>query len=309
MREAKPIWTSASFLVYLGGLTVLFSGLAALVYLSSQYHGAGEETAWAFLVLTVLYAIAHAFHRRGRTLAAGILAFASVIAWALFVAFLFRWIGWNILTSSFRHWSWARLAWELLILASAWDDHRRFRFPLIRLISAVVGWFFVIDLVTNGGNFTAVVTLIVGLAYLAIGAARNAQPSAFWLHFVAGLLIGGSLLYWFHSDDFQWAFVGIVSVVFIAIGARLARSSWSVFGAFGLYLVATRYAAIWSQGPSHGIVNLGGGKGYGAVIRPALSLPGISGFRPWAAIVTFAVLGFLYVALGILSSRRRSETV
>ena len=306
MREAKPIWTSASFLVYLGGLTVLFSALAALEYLSTQYRGAGQGTAWSFLVLAVLYAIAHAFRRRGRTLAAGIFAFASVIAWAVFVAVLFKWIGWDI-TGSLRHWCTARLAWELLILAAAWDDHRRFRFPLIRLISAFVGWIFVIDLITNGGNFTAAVTLIVGFAYLAIGAARNAQPSAFWLHFVSGLLIGGSLLYWLHSGDVEWAFIGVFSVVFMMVGARLARSSWSVFGAFGLFLVATRYAAIWSQGPSHGIVHLGGGTGFGPL--PTKFVPPTFGFRPWPAIVTFAVLGFLYVAFGILSSRRRSQTV
>jgi hypothetical protein len=36
-REIKPVWTSATFLVYAGGLTVLLGGLAALGYLSSQY--------------------------------------------------------------------------------------------------------------------------------------------------------------------------------------------------------------------------------------------------------------------------------
>lgn len=306
MREAKPIWTSASFLVYLGGLTVLFSAIAALVYLSTQYAGAGERTAWSFLVLVVLYAIAHALRLRGRTLAAGIFAFASVIAWGIFVALLFSWFGWHGVGGSFHHWSWSRLALWLLILASAWDDHRRFRFPLIRLISAVVGWLFVIDLITNGGPFTAAVTLVVGLAYLLAGTVGNARPSAFWLHFVAGLLVGGSLLYWLHSSDVEWAFVGVFSLLFMAVGTRLARSSWTVFGALGLFVVATRYAAIWSASP-HGA----GWTGFAPIPTPphsTLFFPGVAAFRPWAAIVTFAVLGFLYVALGLLS-RRRSETV
>ena len=33
----KPTWTSASFLLYAGGLTVLGSALGALAFLSSEY--------------------------------------------------------------------------------------------------------------------------------------------------------------------------------------------------------------------------------------------------------------------------------
>src|SRR5262249_21019624 len=54
VREVKPIWTSASFLVYTGGLIVLLSAIAALVYLSILY-GSGAQVGWAFLVLAVLY--------------------------------------------------------------------------------------------------------------------------------------------------------------------------------------------------------------------------------------------------------------
>ena len=39
MRELKPVWKTSSFLVYLGGLTVLVGGLSALGYLSTQYSG------------------------------------------------------------------------------------------------------------------------------------------------------------------------------------------------------------------------------------------------------------------------------
>lgn len=304
MREAKPIWTSASFLVYLGGLTVLASALAAFTYLAVQYAGAGEQAAWALLLLAVLYAVAHGLRVRGRTLAAGIFAFASVIAWGVFVAAVFRWWGWNGYKGSFHHWSWSRLALWLLILAAAWDDHRRFRFPLIKLISAVVGWLFVIDLITNGGTFTVVVTLLVGLAYLLAGTIRNARPSAFWLHLVAGLLVGGSLLYWLHSSDAEWAFVGVFSVLFMAVGTRLARSSWTVFGALGLFAVATRQSLAWTQ-PA--LQSIGGP----TTNQPPSFVPGTSvstivglPARGWVPIVVFAVLGFLYVALGILASRR-----
>ena len=124
-RELKPLWTSATFLVYTGGLTVLLGGLAALGYLSASY-GSGATAAWALLVLVILYAIAHALRVRGRLIAAGIFAFASVIAWGAFLVFLFDWFGWHGFHSSIHHWSWSRLALWLLILAAAFDDRRRF---------------------------------------------------------------------------------------------------------------------------------------------------------------------------------------
>src|SRR6266571_2840621 len=65
VREVKPIWTSASFLVYTGGFIVLASAIGALAYLSGHYES-GAEAGWAFLVLVVLYAIAHAFRIRRR---------------------------------------------------------------------------------------------------------------------------------------------------------------------------------------------------------------------------------------------------
>src|SRR5207244_146142 len=153
-REVRPVWTSATFRVYTGGLTVLIGGAAALGYLASQY-GRGAMAGWALLILAILYAVAHALRLRGRQIAAGIFAFASVIAWGTFIVFLFEWWGWNGVNGSFKHWSWSRLALWLLILAAAWDDRRRFGFPFIRVISAVVGWIFVLYLLTSRGHSTA----------------------------------------------------------------------------------------------------------------------------------------------------------
>ena len=158
-HEVKPIWTSSTFLVYTGGLTVLGGGAAALAYLSGHY-GKGAEAGWALLVLVILYTVAHALRLRGRPIAAGIFAFASVLAWAAFIVLLFEWWGWNGVNGDLKHWSWSRLTLWLLILAAAWDDRRRFRFPFIRVISAVVGWLFVVDLITAGGNFTVTVNAL-----------------------------------------------------------------------------------------------------------------------------------------------------
>jgi hypothetical protein len=127
-RELKPLWTSATFLVYTGGLTVLLGGLAALGYLSASY-GSGATAAWALLVLVILYAIAHALRVRGRLIAAGIFAFVSVIAWAAFSSSSSSGSAGTASHGSFHDWSWSRLALWLLILAAAFDDRRRFGFP------------------------------------------------------------------------------------------------------------------------------------------------------------------------------------
>ncbi len=288
MDAVKPRWTTSSYLLYAGGLTVLAAALGALAYLSSQY-GDAAYAGWAALVLAVLYGIAHAFRRQGRWVAAGIFAFASVIAWAAFVGALWAWFGWlhgSVSSSSpFAGFSVARLSLELLVLAAALDDLRRFRFPFIAAISVFVGWIFVTDLVSGGGNWSATVTLIVGLVYFAAGAASD-KPSGFWLHFAAGVLIGGSLLYWLHSGDTDWSLISVASLVYVLIGDRMHRASWAVFGTFGFFAAATHFSAEWA----HGTLSL----------SPNI----VSTFRGWVPSLVFAFVGFLLVALGLHSRRR-----
>ena len=274
MRAGKPIWTTSSFLIYTGGLTVLGAGIGALGYLSST-NGSGALAGWALLVLVVLYGLAHDFRRRDRQVAAGIFAFVSVIAWGAFVGLTWRWFG---TTSSFKHFSVARLSLELLILIAARDDRRRFGFPFLTLISALVGWFFVVDLITSGGSWTAFVTLVIGLVYLIAGAVSD-KPSAFWLHLVGGALIGGSLVYWWHTSDAQWALISIVSLVYVLIAYATKRSSWAVLGTIGFFAATTHYVV---GSPL-------------AVVRQ-----GVAG---WAPSVAFACLGFWLVLLGMRGRR------
>jgi hypothetical protein len=291
MDVPKPVWTSAAFLLYAGGLTVLGAALGALGYLAARY-GHGAFAGWALLVLAVLYLVAHAFKRRGHGIAAGIFAFASVVAWAVFVGALWVWFGWLSLHEAtrlpFHGFSLARLSLYLLVLVAAIDDTRRFRFPFITAITGLVTWLFVTDLVSGGGGWSAVVTLLVGLAYLAAGSASG-RPSAFWLHFWAGLLIGGSLLYWWHSGDWRWALVSVVALVYVAIAHRTGRSSWAVFGTFGLLAAASHYAQEWERGR--------GGAGF-------VPLVGQLSYRGWVPPLVFAFTGFLLVALGLALARR-----
>jgi hypothetical protein len=296
MAVRKPTLSPASFLVYTGGLTVLGAALGALGYLASHY-GDGAFAAWSLLVLAVLYAIAHAFRLRERWIAAGIFAFASVVAWAVFVGALYAWWGWldNVGrgNSPFDGFSVARLSFELLVLAAVFDDSRRFRFPFIAAIGVVVGWLFITDLVSGGGSWSAVVTLFVGLVYLAIGSATD-RPSSFWLHLASGLLIGGAFLYWWHSSDANWALVCVVALVFVAIARASNRSSWAWLASLGLLFASTHFAAEWGS-------SSGGGVADQPVPVPFVN---VQTFRGWVPPLVFAFTGFLIVALGLWARRR-----
>lgn len=292
-RETKPIWTTSTFLVYTGGLTVLGGGLGALAYLSSRFPGNGQQTAWALLILVVLSTIAHGLKRMERPMAAGIFAFASVIAWAVLVGQAFDWWGWtNGSFNNFRVWSWPRLAFELLVLFAAWSDRRRFRFPFIRLISAVIGFVFVLDVLTKGhGNSALIVSLLVGLVYLVVGNASD-KPSAFWLHLVAGLLVGVPIVYWCHTSDFDFAVVSFMSLVYVVWSYWTKRSSWAFWGTLGFF-VATVHFLVGS--PTSMAENAIAGQ-----------VPDISA---WSFPLAFGLLGFWLVGLGMLGKRRRHAAV
>jgi hypothetical protein len=298
--ERKPVWRTSSFLLYAGGLTVLLSALGALAYLAGRY-GDAAYAGWAALVVVVLHAIARGFDRRGRWIAAGVFAFASVVAWAVFLGALWTWFGWlggsptparvaaSTSGSPFAGFSVARLSLELLVLIAARATRSRFHFPLLAAISAVVGWLFVTDLVSGGGDWSAVVTLLVGVAFFAAGAASD-EPGAFWRQLVAGALIGGSALYWWHSTDWQWALIAVLALVYVELARRTRRSSWAVLAALGLLLAAGHFAVEWTR------------VGLPLVGSSAASAPP----RLWVPPLVFAFAGFLLVALGLRSGRRRA---
>jgi hypothetical protein len=289
VTAGKPVWTTASFLLYAGGLTVLGAALAALAYLSSRY-GDAAYTGWALLILVVLYAIAHSYKRRDRWIAAGIFAFASVIAWAAFVGAAWTWFGW-LHASSFdqplRGFSVARLSFELLVLAAVFDDSRRFRFPFITAIGVVVGWLFVTDLLSGGGSWSAVVTLFVGFAYMLAGAVGE-KPSAFWLHLGAGLAVGGALLYWWHSSDANWALISVAALVYVAWAYRFRRSSYAVLAFLALLAAGAHFTADWTT-----------------TAAPVSIGPfGVGHFRGWVPSLVYAFVGFLLVVLGLRGRQR-----
>jgi hypothetical protein len=295
--ERKPVWTTSSFLLYAGGLTVLLAAFGALAYLSTRY-GDAAYAGWAALVFLVLNGVARGFDRRDRWLAAGVFGFTSVVAWGVLLGALWTWFGWlsgaptptsvtsAASSSPFAGFSVARLGLELLVLIAARWAQRSFHHPLPASITAVVGWFFVTDLVSGGGSWSAVVTLLVGLAYVAAGSASD-RPGAFWLHLVGGALIGGSAIYWWHSSDWEWALISVLALGYVELGRRTGRSSWAVFAAIGLLLASGHFALEWTR-----------------VAVPFVGPSTPSAPRLWVPSVVFAFTGFLLVALGLRVGRR-----
>jgi hypothetical protein len=291
MEVAIPRWATWSFLIYAGGFTVLGSALGWLAYFSSHY-GDAAYAAWAFVVFVLLRGAAHAFLRRGQRVASGVFALAGVAGFAAFVGALFTWFGWlgpQGTSSTFRGFDTARLALELLTLAVAAASLRTFRYPLLMLPVALVSWVFATDLVSNGGDWSAVVTLIIGLLFLggALGADGGPRrPYGFWLHVASGLLIGGSLLHFWHSGNVDWILIVLASLVYVRLAASLGRSSWAVLGTLGLLLAAVHFALEWAS----------------------VSIPffGSAGHhtRAWVPPLVFALTGALIVALGLAAERR-----
>ena len=288
MSVRKPTWTSASFLLYLGGLTVLTSASASLAYLATHY-GKGALTAWALLPLTVLFAVALMLRRRGAWMAAGIFAFTTVAMWAVFLGILFTWWGWDSNSGSnnaFEGWNWTLWLLLLLVIAGASAALRAFRFPLLFLYILWPVYFLVTDVISNGGNWSAVVTLFIGFVYFFIGMSVDRgprNPYGFWWHLSAGLLIGGALLYWWHSSEADWALLATASVVFILLSGVTWRSSWAVLGAIGFFAAATHWTIEWV---ATGFFSLGSD-------------------RSWVPLVVSAVVGFFFVLLGLYLDWRR----
>jgi hypothetical protein len=304
VRELKPVWKTSSFLVYVGGLTVLLGGLSALGYLSTQFSGGGARTAWALLILVVLWFLAELLRAAGTWVAAGNFAFATVVAWGWFVGSAWDWFGWlRPWHHAFSGWSIAHLSLEFLILLAAVVAHARWRFPFIGLISAVALWFFVTDFISNGGWWTYTVTLFIGLVYLLAGAVAS-RPSAFWLHFVGGLLIGAPILHWFDSSNFDFAVVLVVSVLYVLIAYGTKRSSWAVFGTIGFF-VATIHYAVGTPTALGEIIFGGGGQTCVATSGGETCTSTAGGVTHWSVPLALGLLGLWLVFLGLLGRRRR----
>ena len=311
MNAVRAPWSEASFLAYLGGITIL---VAVLVFLSveSGEHGAAGLVGWSALAFAAVTLLAFVSRRNGRLVTAGLYALSAVVTFVVFLGSLLDWFGWLPDTSGspfegFRFWL---LLLELAAVIASTVALRIFRFPLLVLFVAASAWFFVTDLVSGGGDWSAIVTIAYGLALLAVAVGSDSSGSrinGFWLHVVAGVTIGGGLLWFFHDGDFDWILIGIVALVYIMLGDRLMRSSWVVLAAWGLLQVTTHFATKWAELSPFVFFP------FGLLLFPALGF-GFDAFEEkhgpvWAAPVAFVVLGLVFIVIAQVLAWRRRGTI
>jgi hypothetical protein len=284
----RAAWSSVSFLFYAGALTVLVSALWLLSILSDHY-GTAAFSGWAALVLLFAYACAFSFRRAGRPLLAGLFAFVSIPIFVVFAVALEDWFGWLPKDTSPLHgFHLGLILIEILVVIHALWDLSLFKVPLLVLAAAGGGWYLVTDVLSSGGSWSATVSIVFGLVLLRF--ARAANPVyGFWLHVVAGLTIGGGVLWLWHTSDIDWIVIAIVGVLYVWLGGALERSSWTVLGAFGLFLSTTHYIDEW----------------FGSLgLFPFFGL-GEPPKHDWARPIGYAVLGFVFLLLGLALERRR----
>jgi hypothetical protein len=288
----QPRWATWTFLLYAGGFTILGTAFGWLSYFNATSGNAGY-VAWTLLVFAVLAAVAEWFRRTGHRITAGLFAFAAIAAFVALVAALWTWFGWlSYGSSGFGGFHLSRLLAELLWVAAILVALARFRFPLLVAQLTLAVWLLVTDLISGGGAWSAVVTLLVGLCFLGAGLLvdlGSTRPYGFWLHVGAGLLIGGSLIYLLHHGAFEWTLIAIASVIYVRLAELFGRSSWAVLGALGVLIVAGRLTLEWTH------------------IHVSLFQPQGAGGRGWVAPLVFGIAGALLIVLGLLAARRRER--
>ena len=309
MNAVRVPWSHASFLAYLGGLTIL-AAVLSLLSIEASDNGAGGFVGWSALVLAILALLAFMSRRNDRFITAGLYALSAVATFVVFFGALLEWFGWlgDVNDGAFKGFRFWLLVLELAAVVSAAVALRIFRFPLLVLVVAGTAWFFVTDLLSGGGGWSAIVTIAYGLALLSVALASDSGGSriyGFWLHVVAGLTIGGGLLWFFHDGDFDWILIAVASLLYIVIGDRLLRSSWVVLAAWGLLQVTTHFADKWANVRFFAFFPLG------FLLFPFFGFGGNEqgAQRPWLAPLSFALLGLVFIVIAQLIARRRRGTI
>jgi hypothetical protein len=303
-------WSHASFLAYSGGITI-FIAMLAFLDIEGGEHAAAGFVGWSALVFAVVAAVAFLSKRAGRFISAGLLALSAVGAFVVFLGALLDWFGWlpdlnnGSVFGGFRFWL---LVLELSAVVAAAIALRIFRFPLLVFLVAASAWFFVTDLLSGGGNWSAIVTIAYGLVLLGVALGYDSGGSriyGFWLHVVAGLTIGGALIWFFHDSDFDWILIAIAALLYIVLGDRLLRSSWVVLAVYALVQVTTHFAGKWADVSFLLFFPLG------FFLFPFIRYDEAVQDRTnsWAAPVSYAVLGLVLIVIAQLLARRRRDVI
>jgi len=292
MSAVRAPWSSASFLHYVGALIVLVAAIGLLSSLSDDY-GKAAFVGWSLLVLFVVAALAAGYERAGLRIVAGLFGFITLAVFIVFVGAFEVWI--HLLGADdepIGGFHFGLLLLYAIAFFAAIVTIARFKFPLPVTVVALAAWLFVVDLISNGGTWSAIVSVFVGLFLLLIGAAVD-RTYGFWLHVAAGLAIGGAFLYVWHSSWWEWVLIGLAALVFYLFAAALDRSSYAVLATIGLLLTASHFIEDW----------------VGIDMFPTPFYEGPSASHPWARALLYAVFGLILVGIGFSFERRRQPLV
>jgi hypothetical protein len=293
VQAVRAPWTGSSFLLYAGGIAILLAMAGFLTSLSDDY-GNAAFTGWAVVVFSILATLAFGSRRAGRPLVAGLFAVSAVVALAVVVGAFEAWFGWLADDNSvFGGFHLDHFLLELVLVVAAFVALRMFHFPMLVFFAAGGSWFFVTDVLSSGGDWSATVTLVVGLALMAVGVGVD-RVYGFWVHVVAGLTIGGALLWFSHSSTTDWVLIGLASLLYVWIASGLGRSSYAVLGAVGLFLMTTHFVDKW----------------FGSLPFPFFFFFGFfsgesANVRPWAQALSYAAYGLALMLLGLWLAHRR----
>ena len=193
----KAVWTNASFLIYAGGLVVLLGGRRARVPPRNtvpRRTPAGRSscsqcsTGWRTRSDAGALARGRHLRLRVRDRLGGVRRR------------LWTWFGW-VSTRSRSAFDGFSLGAPLARAPRPGRRRRRpasLPVPVHRAIIVFVGWFFVTDLVSNGGDWSAWSRCSSASSYRR-GGGREPTAVRVLAHLAAGVLVGGALLYWWHS--------------------------------------------------------------------------------------------------------------
>jgi hypothetical protein len=287
MSVVRAPWSSASFLHYVGVFIVLAATVSLLSSLADDY-GDFAFVAWSLLVLVLVAAFAAGYQAMGMPLVAGLFAVITLVVFVIFVGAFFVWI--HLLGHNDEPIGGFHIGLLLLYLigfVASLSLLARYHFPLLVLPAAAFAWIFWIDLLSNGGTWTAVLAILVGLVFMLVGAGLD-RWYGFWMHVAAGLSIGVAFLYLWHHAWWEWILIGVVALFFFLFASAFDRSSYTVLGAIGLFLVATHFIEDWVGG-----------------ISAPFFFEGEPSDHPWARALLYALFGFILLAFGLWFQRRR----
>jgi hypothetical protein len=294
----RPIWSSASVLVYSGGFVAL---LATVVLLgaSSESWGEWALVGTALVAAGVALALAFALAGAGRAVAAGVAALLAVVFAAVVVGAALDAVG--VLDASVGDYQPASLAVEAALVAGALLALARFRAPLLVLPIALTVWFALADLASLGSwdDGAAWLSVLAGALLVAAGIAvdrTGRRPYAFWLHVVGGIALGGGIAVL--VGDGAWLLVALVALAFVGAGFALDRSGHTVLGALGILLATTLFAV-------DPVALVGGFVPFAPVVESGAPL------EAWEVALSYLVAGLLLAGIGVAAAsldERRGRT-